>query len=168
MGSGSDTGHRQTDVNGWADTLVEKLGFQEDLAIGNRDDICWDIGGHITSLGLNDGEGGKGARAVLCIKLGCALKQTGVEIEHITWEGLTTGRASKQEGHLAVSNGLLGEIVIDNKGVLSVVAEVLTNSAAGVGRQELEWSGFGCGSGNDDGVLKAVTLVEESHDVGNS
>lgn len=79
---------------------------------------------------------------MLGVQLGCALEQTRVEIEHITWEGLTTGRASQQEGHLAVSNGLLGEIVVDNKGVLSVVAEVLTNSAAGVGRQELEWSGF--------------------------
>ena len=105
---------------------------------------------------------------MLGVQLGSALEQARVEVENITWEGLTTGWASQQEGHLAVSNGLLGQIVVDNKGVLSVVAEVLTNSAAGVGRQELEWSGFGGGSGNDDSVLEAVTLVEESHDVGNS
>jgi hypothetical protein len=52
--------------------------------------------------------------------------------------------------------------------VLSIVAEVLTNGAAGVGCQELEGSGFGGGSSNDDGVLEAVTLVEESHDVRHS
>jgi hypothetical protein len=31
LGSGTDTGHRETDVNGGTDTLVEELGFQEDL-----------------------------------------------------------------------------------------------------------------------------------------
>ena len=32
LGSGSDTRHRQTDVDGWTDTLVEQLALQEDLA----------------------------------------------------------------------------------------------------------------------------------------
>jgi hypothetical protein len=31
LGSGTDTGHGQTDVNSGTDTLVEELGFQEDL-----------------------------------------------------------------------------------------------------------------------------------------
>jgi hypothetical protein len=61
LGGGADTGHRETDVDGGTDTLVEELSLQEDLAIGNGDDIGGDIGGHITSLGLNDGEGSEGS-----------------------------------------------------------------------------------------------------------
>jgi hypothetical protein len=33
LGSGSDTGDRETDVNGWADTLVEEFSLKEDLAV---------------------------------------------------------------------------------------------------------------------------------------
>ena len=58
LGGGTDTGDGETDVNGWADTLMEKLGLEEDLAVSDGDDIGGDIGGHITSLGLNDGKGG--------------------------------------------------------------------------------------------------------------
>merc|ERR1712168_954730 len=61
LGSGTDTGHRQTDVNGGTDTLVEELRLQEDLAVSDGNHVGGDVGGHITSLGLNDGQGGEGA-----------------------------------------------------------------------------------------------------------
>ena len=138
LGGGANTGHRETDVDGGADTLVEKLSLQEDLAIGNGDDIGWNVGGHITSLGLNDGESSEGARAVGVVHLGCTLEETRMEIEDITGVGLTTGGTSEEEGHLSVGDGLLGKIVIDDQGVLAVVSEVLTDGAARVGSQELE------------------------------
>ena len=138
LGGGTDTRHRETDVDGWANTLVEEFGFEENLAIGDGDDIGGDVGGHITSLGLNDGEGSERARAVGVVHLSCTLEETRVEIEDITGVGLTTGGTSEEEGHLSVSDGLLGEIVVDDQGVLAVVSEVLTDGAAGVGSQELE------------------------------
>lgn len=55
LGSGSDTGDGKTDVNGRSDTLVEKIGLQEDLSISNGDNVGGDISGKITSLSLNDG-----------------------------------------------------------------------------------------------------------------
>lgn len=48
LSSTTDTGHRQTDVNSWANTLVEQFSFQEDLSIGNRDDIGRDVSRDIT------------------------------------------------------------------------------------------------------------------------
>lgn len=36
---GADTGDRETDVDGGADTAEEELGFQEDLAVGDGDDL---------------------------------------------------------------------------------------------------------------------------------
>merc|ERR1719361_588518 len=57
LGGGTDTGHRQTDVNGGTDTLVEQLSLQEDLSVSDRDDIGGDISRHITGLGLNNRQG---------------------------------------------------------------------------------------------------------------
>ena len=166
LGSGTDTGHGKTDVNGGADTLVEELSLQEDLTVGNGDNVGGDIGGHITSLGLNDGEGSEGTGTVVLVHLSCTLEETGMEIENITGVSLTTRRSSQKEGHLSVGNGLLGEIVVDDEGVLGVVSEVLTNSASGVGGQELERSGLGGGSGDHNGVLEGVSFSKESHNVG--
>ena len=167
LGGGADTGDGETDVNGWADTLMEQLGLEEDLAVSDGDDIGGDIGGHITSLGLNDGKGGQGASTVVLVHLGCTLEKTRVKIEDITWVSLTTGRSSEKKGHLTVGDGLLGEIVIDDEGVLRVVTEVLTDGAAGVGGQELERGGVGGSGSDDDGVLHAVSRLEQAHDVGN-
>jgi hypothetical protein len=89
-----------------------------------------------------------------------------VKIEDITGVSLTTWGTSEEEGHLTVSDGLLGEIVVDDKSVHTVVTEVLTNSAARVRGQELEGSGIGGSSSNNDGVLKGLALTEETHDVG--
>jgi len=101
------------------------------------------------------------------VHLGSTLKEARVEIEDITGVGLTTGRASQKERHLSVGDGLLGEIVVDDESVLAVVSEVLTNSAAGVGSQELKRGSLRGGGGNDDGVLERVVITEDLHDVGN-
>ena len=167
LSGSSDTGHGKTDIDSCADTLVEKLSLQEDLTVGNGDDVGWDIGRHITSLGLNNWQGSQGSTTVLLVHLSCALEETRMKIEDITWESLTTGWASQEEGHLTVSDSLLGEIVVDDEGVLAVVTEVLANSATRVCGQELEWSGLRSGSGNDDGVLESIAVAEETNDVGN-
>ena len=79
---------------------------------------------------------------MVLVHLSCTLEKTRVKIEDISWVSLTTWWSSEKERHLSVSNGLLGEIVIDDKGVLGVVTEVLSNSTSRVWSQELEWSGF--------------------------
>ena len=167
LGGGTDTRHGKTDVNGGADTLMEKLSLEEDLTIGNGDDIGGDISGHITGLSLNDGEGSERASTVVLVHLGSTLEKTRVEIEDITRVSLTTRRTSEKKGHLTVGDGLLGKIVIDDKSVLGVVTEVLANSAAGVRGQELEGSGIRGSSSNNNGVLHAVSLLKEAHNVGN-
>ncbi len=44
LGGGSHAGNRETDRDGGADALVEKIGFEVDLAVGDRDDIRRDVG----------------------------------------------------------------------------------------------------------------------------
>jgi hypothetical protein len=91
-----------------------------------------------------------------------------MEIEDITRVSLTTGGSSEKKGHLTVGNSLLGKIVIDDEGVLGVVTEILTDGAAGVRGQELEGSGIGGSSSDDDRVLHAISFLEEAHDVRHS
>lgn len=81
-------------------------------------------------MGLNDGESSQRAATVGLVHLRCAFKKTGVEVEHITGVSLTTGGSSEEERHLTVGYGLLGQIVVDDEGVLGVVSEELTDGAA--------------------------------------
>ena len=166
LSSRTDAGYRKTDVDGGTHSLVEELGFEENLAVGNGDNVRGDVGRHITGLGLDNGEGGQGAVAVVLVHLGRTLEQTGVEIENIAGVGLTTGGTSEQKGHLAVGDGLLGEIVVNDEAVHSVVAEVLADGAARVGGQELQRGRVGGGRSNHDGVLESLALAEQANDVG--
>ena len=166
LGGGSDTGDGKTDVNRWADTLVEELGLQENLSIGNGNDVGWNVSGDITTLGLNNWEGSEGSTTVLVGHLGSTLEETRVEVEDISWVGLTSWWATEEQGHLTVGNGLLGQIVEDDDGVLAVVTEPLTHGGTGEGSNVLKWSGLGSGGGNDDGVLHGVVLLKGLDELG--
>mmetsp|Transcript_24932 Transcript_24932/g.52180 ORF Transcript_24932/g.52180 Transcript_24932/m.52180 type:complete len:380 (+) Transcript_24932:270-1409(+) len=127
----------EADVDRRADAAVEELGLKEDLAVSDGDHVGWDVGGHVASLGLDDGERGHGAAEHLLGHLGGALEEARVQVEDVAGVGLATGRAAEQQRHLAVGDGLLGQVVEDDEGVHAVVAEVLANGAAGVRREEL-------------------------------
>ena len=127
-------------------TFVEQLCLQEDLSVSDGDDIGGDVGGHVTSLGLDDGEGSQGASSHGVGHLGGSLQQTGVEIEDVTGVGLTTWGTSQQQGHLSVGHGLLGQVVEDDDGVHPVVPEVLSHGDTRVGSQVLQRSSIrSCG-----------------------
>ena len=95
--------------------------FRSDTCFTGVDGKCGtnvsgNVSGHITTLGLNDGEGSQGSTAELLVHLGRTLQKTGVEVEDITGVSLTTRRTTEQERHLTVGNGLLRQIVIDDQG----------------------------------------------------
>src|SRR3546814_632843 len=76
-----------------------------------------------------------------------------MQVEHVARIGLAPRRAAQQQRHLAIGDGLLGQIVIDDDGMGTVVAEELAHGAARVGRQELS------GAGSD---AVAATTIEYS------
>ena len=57
--------------------------------------------------------------------LGNVLEEAGVDVEDVARVGITTGGTAEEEGHLAVGHSLLGEVVVEDNGVLDVAAEVL-------------------------------------------
>jgi len=160
LGGGTDTRDGKTDVNGGTDTTEEELGLQEDLTVSDRNDVSGNVGGYITTLGLNDGESSKRSTTELLAHLGSTLKETGVEVENVTRVGLTTGRTTEKEGHLTVGNGLLGQIIVDDESVLAVITEPLSHSTTGEGSEVLERSSLGGGGSNDDGVLHGIVLLK--------
>lgn len=180
LGSGTDTRDGQTDVDGRSDTLVEQLGLQEDLAVGNGNDVGGNVGRHVTTLGLNDGQGSHGTATVLVVELGSTLQQTGVQVENVTGVSLTSRRTTEQQRHLTVGDSLLGQIVIDDEGMFAGVSEVLAagkisiekhlevrikgqdspNGSASERSNVLQRSGLGGSSSDDDGVLHGVVLLE--------
>lgn len=81
-------------------------------------------------MGFDDGECGHGSSTEVLVHLGGSFKQTGVEIEDISWIGFSSWGSSQEKGHLSVGDGLFGEIVVDDESVFSVVSEVLGDGAA--------------------------------------
>lgn len=163
----TDSGDGKTDVNGRSDTLVEKFGFQENLTIGNGNNVGRNISGDITSLGFDDGQGSQGTSTVGSVHLSSSFQKTRMEIENITRVSFSTGGSSQQQRHLSVSDGLLGKIVVDNQSVLAVISEVFTNSATRVRSQELKGSSIRSSSANEDGEFHAVVLLEDGDQVSN-
>lgn len=76
------------------------------LSVCDGNDIGWDVGRHVTGLSLNDWQSGQGSTPEVFVHLGGTLKQTGVEVEHITGVGLTARGTTQQKRHLTVGNGL--------------------------------------------------------------
>ena len=61
----TDAGHGETDRDGGPDALVEQVGLQEDLAVGDRDDVGRNVGRDVARLRLDDRQRGQRTVAVL-------------------------------------------------------------------------------------------------------
>ena len=51
---GTDARDGEADRDGGADALVEEVGLEEDLAVGDRDDVGRDVGRDVAGQGLDD------------------------------------------------------------------------------------------------------------------
>src|ERR1700759_1056800 len=97
---------------------------------------------------------------MIVVELGGALEQAGVQIEHVARIGFAARRAAQQQRHLAIRDGLLGQVVIDDHGVHAVVAEVLAHGAAGERGDVLHRRRIGRGGGDDDGIFQRALLFQ--------
>lgn len=97
LSSGADTTHRETNVDGRTDTLVEEFTLQENLTVCDGDNIGRNVGRNISSLSLNHGQRSERPTTIVIIHLGSSLQQTGVEVEDVTRVCFTTRRTTKQQ-----------------------------------------------------------------------
>ena len=154
---------RGADVDRRADARVEQVGLQEDLAVGDRDDVGRDVGRDVAGLRLDHRQRRERAAALLVGELHRPLEQPRVEVEDVARVGLAARRAPQQQRHLPVGGRVLGEVVVDAEGVLALVEEVLAHRAAGVRRHVLDRRGLVGGRGDDDRVLHRAVLLQGLH-----
>src|SRR5512138_1074638 len=90
-----------------------------------------------------------------------------MQIEHVAGISFAARRTAQQQRHLAIGDGLLGQVVIDDDGVHAVVAEVLAHGAAGERRDVLHRRRIGGGGGDDDRVFERALLFQHLHELRN-
>jgi hypothetical protein len=81
-----------------------------------------------------------------------------VQIEDVARIGFAARRTAQQQRHLAIRDGLLRQVIIDDERVHAVVAEVLAHGAAGHRREILQRRGIRSGGRDDDRILRSAPL----------
>src|SRR5690606_8149935 len=170
------TRHRDTGVDGGPDPGIEQVGFEDDLAVGNGNDVGRNECRYVASLRFDDGQCRQRTRLAFDFAIGeflnvlgvhtrGALEQARVQVEHVARVGFAAWRTAQQQRDLTIGPGLLGQVVVNDQGVFTTVAEVFTHGAARVGRQILHGSRIGSRGGHDNGVLQRAVLFELADDV---
>jgi len=160
LSGGTDAGNRETDGNGGTDALVEEVGFEEDLAVGDRNHVGRNVRGDVAREGFDNRERGERAFA---IETRGALEKTAVEIKHVTRIGFAAGGTLQDERDLAVSDGMLGEIIVNDERIHAVFHEPFADSGAGIGGDILVSRIISSGGRDDDRVLESTGGFESGN-----
>ena len=115
LGGAAHPAHRVADVDGRPDARVEQVGLQEDLAVGDGDDVGRDVGRDVAGLGLDDRQRGQRAAAERVGELGRPLQQARVQVEDVAGVRLAPRWAPEQQGDGPVGLRLLGQVVVDDR-----------------------------------------------------
>src|SRR4030095_13673070 len=102
-----DPRDRQPDVHRGPDAGVEEVGLEVDLAVGDRDNVGRDVGGHVAELRLDDGQRRQGAAAQLVVQLRRPLEEPRVQVEDVPGVRLAARRPAEQQRELPVGLGVL-------------------------------------------------------------
>ena len=158
----ADPGHRQAHIHRRPDADIEQFRLQVNLPVGDGNYISGNVGGHIPGLGFNDGQGGNGAAAVFGIQPRRPFQQTAVQIENIPRISLPAGRPAQQQGHLPISPGVLGQVIIDHQHIPPLRHKLLSHRAAGIGGDELQRRGIGGPGIDHDGMGHRIIFLEDT------
>ena len=162
----ADARHRVADVDRGADALVKQIRLQEDLPVGDRNDVGRNVRREVAGLRLDDRQRRQRAAAELLAQLRRALQQSRVQIEDVAGIRLTARRPAQEQRDFAIGLRVLGEVVVDEQRVTSAVAEVLAHRARRIWADIEERRGIGCAGRDDDGVLHRAGVLERAHDLG--
>ena len=161
-----DAGDRDPDRDRRTDALIEQIRFQEDLAVGDRDDVGRNVRRHVAGLRFDDRQRRQRTVAELLADAGGAFEQPAVEVEDVARIRFAAGRPLQHERHLPVGHGMLGEIVVDDQGVHAVVHEPFAHRRAGKRREILARRGIGGRRRDDDRVGHGARLFEHGDEAG--
>ena len=109
----ADAAHGNSHVDRGTDAGVEQVGFQINLAVGNRNHVGRDVGGNVARLRFDDRQRSQRTRAQFVVELGGAFQQARVEIEHVARKRFAAGRTPQQQRNFAVSLRVLRKIIVE-------------------------------------------------------
>src|SRR3954469_4870679 len=161
----ADAADRVADVDRRTDALVEQVGLEEDLPVGDRDDVGRDVGREVAGLRLDDRQRGERAADVLLFTLCGAFQQARVQVEDVARVRFATRRTAEQQRDFAVGLRVLRQVVIDAQRVAAAVAEVLAHGAGRVRTDVEQRRRVRRAGGNDDGVFHRAGVLERAHDL---
>ena len=93
-----------------------------------------------------------------------AFEQAAVQIEHVAGIRFAAGRTLQHQRHLAIRDGVLGEIVVNDQRVHAVVHEPFAHRRAGERREVLVRRGIGRRRHDDDRVRHRAGFFEHGDD----
>ena len=160
LSSTTNTRHRDAHVDGGTLVRVKQVGLQEDLTVGDRNDVRRDVRRHVVRLGLDDRQAGHRTAAELVRQLRTALEQAGVQVEDVAGVGFTARRAAQQQRDSTVGLGLLGQVIEHDEDVLALVHPVLADGRTRVGGHVLVAGGVRGRRGDDGRVFHGAGVLE--------
>ena len=154
------------DVDRRTDAGKEQVGLEVDLAIGDRDHVGRNVGGHLALERFDDRQSGHRATTELIAELAGSFEQPAVAVEDVTRERFTARRTSHQQRQLPIGDGLFREIIVDHQSVFALVHEVLGQRRTRVGSDVLQRSGIGTRGRDDAAVVHRTVLGQHVNDGG--
>src|SRR5581483_4438584 len=110
----ADARDRVADVDRGTHALVEEVRLQEDLAVGDRDDVRRNVRRQVARLRFDDRQRGQRSAAEFLVQLRRALQQPRVEVEHVAGIRFAAWRTTKQQRDLAIRLRMLRQVVVDD------------------------------------------------------
>ena len=163
---GTDTADRKTDRNRRPHALVEQIGLEINLAVGDRDDVRRNVSRHVAGLRLDDRQRRERTAAEFFGHARAAFEQTRMQIKDVARIRFASGRALENERDLPVSDRVFRKIVIYNERVHAVIHEPLAHGGAGERREILIRRRVRRGRGNDRRVRHRAFLLENGERAG--
>ena len=177
-------GYGNPDVDGRAHPRIEEVRFQIYLAVRDGNHIRRDVGGNVSGLRFDDGQGGQRTASfhlplqrfgdivhldrdrLRFVDLGGPFQQAAVQVKHVARIRLAPRRAAQQQRHFPIGDRLLGKVVVDHKGMPARIPEILPDAGPGIRGDELQRSRRRSGRIHDDRVVHGVVFFERSHHMG--
>ena len=139
---------------------MEEIRLEEDLTVGDGDDVGRDVGRQVPGLRLDDRQRRERTAAVVGVQLRCALEEPRVQVEDVSRERLPPRRAAQQQRDFTVRLRVLRQVVVDAECVAAAVAEELTERAGGVGADVEQRRGVGSGRRDHHRVIHGTLVLE--------
>src|SRR5262245_40146668 len=147
-------------VDRGTDAGVEEVGFEEDLAVGDRNHVSRDVRGNVPRLRLDHGQRGQTSPAAGVRIFRGAFEQARMQIEDVAGIRLAPRRAAKQERDFAVGRRVLRQVGVNAAHRPAAGHEIFADGAPAVWRQVLHRRRLRSRGRDDDRIVHRVILFQ--------